>query len=170
MGSRYASSGGWPPRGATYAAARAEYAESVALFRESGDARGLAQALLGLGRTALQDGDAAYAQTMFSEAVARWRDLGIKVGLVRSIAGLGGVAVLQRRFEDAARLYASATKQARSAGILHALGDEAELEQTIDYVRRQLEPERFADAWAAGEALSADAAVGDALQSTAADS
>ena len=152
-----------------YRAARAVYAESVALFRESGDARGLAQALLGLGRSALQDGAAAEAQMMFSEALARWRDLGIKVGMVRSIAGLGGVAVLQGRFEDAARMYAAATTQARGAGILYALGDSVELEQTVDYVRRQLEPARFAAAWAAGEALSADQIISAALQPIAAD-
>ena len=107
---------------------------------------------------------------MFSEALARWRDLGIKVGMVRSIAGLGGVAVLQGRFEDAARLYAAATTQARSAGILYALGDAAELEQTVDYVRRQLEPDPFRGCLGRGRGTVGRRSVSDALQPSAADS
>ena len=64
----------------------------------------------------------------------------------------------------------AATAQARSAGITHALGDTDELERTTNHVRRQLEPARFADAWAAGEVMSADQVVSGALLSSAADS
>jgi predicted ATPase/transcriptional regulator with XRE-family HTH domain len=146
-----------------YAAARARYEESVPLFRQTGDTRGLAQALLGLGRTALRDGAAAYAADVFAEALASWKDLGIDAGVVRCLAGLAAAAAADGQLERAARLYAATTAQARAVGVSFSATDTLEHDRSIADLRAQLNPARFAECWAAGQAMGLDDAVADVL-------
>jgi hypothetical protein len=62
-----------------FVAARPWLEESVAIWRELGDKRGLALALTysnSLGWVALSEARVAEAQTLFAEGVALWRELG----------------------------------------------------------------------------------------------
>jgi predicted ATPase/DNA-binding XRE family transcriptional regulator len=146
-----------------YPAARALYEESVALFRKSGDARGLPQALLGLGKATLRAGAGPEAERIYREALAGWQQLGISAGVVRCLAGLAGAAAAQGRWERAARLYAATAGQARALGVTFSAADQAERDRRVADIRARLGEPSFAAAWSAGQALSLDRAIVDAL-------
>jgi tetratricopeptide (TPR) repeat protein len=142
-----------------HTAARALYEQCVPLFRDTGDMRGLAQTLLGLGKAALRDGALEQAEAVFAEGLARWRDLDISGGVVRCLAGLAGTAAAQGHLERAATLFAAATTLAPSVGVTYAAADAEEQARAIDDLRARLAPPAFAAAWAAGQALSIERAV-----------
>jgi predicted ATPase len=87
-----------------YVAGRARLEESVALWRELGDTRGLALALIdgrGLGWIALMERRVAEARALFAEGVALWREIGDKWGLAKALWSLG--AAVRRDDPAAAR-------------------------------------------------------------------
>jgi predicted ATPase/class 3 adenylate cyclase/DNA-binding NarL/FixJ family response regulator len=87
-----------------YGAGRARLEESVALWRELGDTRGLALALIdgrGLGWVALLERRVAEARALFAEGVALWREIGDKWGLAKALWSLG--AAVRRDDPAAAR-------------------------------------------------------------------
>jgi len=87
-----------------YVAGGARLEESVALWRELGDKRGLALALTyanGLGWVALYERRVAEARALFAEGVALWRELGDKWGLAKALWSLG--AAVRRDDPAAAR-------------------------------------------------------------------
>ncbi|HEU5102309.1 MAG TPA: tetratricopeptide repeat protein, partial [Roseiflexaceae bacterium] len=87
-----------------YVAGGARLEESVALWRELGDKRGLALALTyanGLGWVALYERRVAEARALFAEGVALWRELGDKWGLAMALWSLG--AAVRRDDPAAAR-------------------------------------------------------------------
>jgi tetratricopeptide (TPR) repeat protein len=87
-----------------YVAGRARLEESVALWRELGDTRGLALALIhgrGLGWVALMECRVAEARALFAEGVALWREIGDTWGLAKALWCLG--AAVRRDDPAAAR-------------------------------------------------------------------
>jgi len=87
-----------------YVAGRARLEESVALWRQLGDTRGLALALIhgrGLGWVALYERRVAEARALFAEGVALCRGIGDKWGLAKALWRLG--AAVRRDDPAAAR-------------------------------------------------------------------
>ncbi|HEX9438485.1 MAG TPA: tetratricopeptide repeat protein, partial [Roseiflexaceae bacterium] len=87
-----------------FMAARARLEESVALWRELGDKRGLALSLVyhnSLGWVTLLERRIAAARALFAEGVALWRELGDRWGLAFALWSLG--AAVRREDPAAAR-------------------------------------------------------------------
>jgi hypothetical protein len=126
------------------------------LFRETADTRGLAQALLGLGRAALRAGAAEYAETVFAEALLRWKEVELRAGMVRSLSGLAACAAAQGHLERAVRLYSTATHQAEVMNVLFSAEDAQEQTRTLAALRDRLGASTFEDAWSEGEATGLD--------------
>jgi len=74
------------------AAAHDLLAESAAIFREQGDAEGLAYALAVLGVVVLYGGDPAQARALLGESVALFRTVGNRWGVALALRNLGEVA------------------------------------------------------------------------------
>jgi predicted ATPase/DNA-binding CsgD family transcriptional regulator len=72
-----------------YADAEAHCAESLALYRQAGDERGVANALCGLALAARTKGDYPTAQSTFEEALGIFRRLGDRQGVARTLGRLG---------------------------------------------------------------------------------
>jgi predicted ATPase/DNA-binding SARP family transcriptional activator len=72
--------------------------ESVRIWRELGDQRGLAHALCDLGSAVNAGGDPARARNLLEESIALFRQIEDKPGLVRALFWHGHVAYLQRDF------------------------------------------------------------------------
>jgi DNA-binding CsgD family transcriptional regulator len=87
------------------AAARPHGEEAAALFREVGDAWGLAIALTNLGIVPESQKDYAEAKVLFEESVALFRDLGDPWGLSLALRHLGYVFAGQGDYAGAAALY-----------------------------------------------------------------
>jgi len=82
-----------------YEQARAWLEESLALHRESGDARGIAYSLNNLGVVEIDEGNDARARSLQETSLALHRKLGDKRGITRALNELGAVDI--KRGDDA---------------------------------------------------------------------
>jgi predicted ATPase/DNA-binding CsgD family transcriptional regulator len=103
-----------------YAAAPVRIAECLALFRELGDQRGLARALLVEGWAAPIAGDLERALAAHRESVEQFLAAGDEPGALLAIAGLGNTATLVGDLPAAARHNQQALDLARSLGDTHS--------------------------------------------------
>jgi DNA-binding CsgD family transcriptional regulator len=115
-------------------------AESVALYRETGDRRGLAMALADLAGLARDRGDLGRARSLLDESVALYREMGDDVGVAWPLAGLGTITWYEGDDRQARALFEESLALFRTAGdrrgvtwATHSLGQvswtEGELEQ-----------------------------------------
>ena len=79
---------------ADHAAARALYAESLAIRRHLGDRTGLAVTLNNLGLVAWHQGDLAEARALQEQSLAIMREMGDRQGMANALNNLGNVAQL----------------------------------------------------------------------------
>ncbi|HET8627272.1 MAG TPA: LuxR C-terminal-related transcriptional regulator [Thermomicrobiales bacterium] len=150
-----------------YARAAARYEESVALFRDLGDEQGVAHGLANLGQAVEEQGDRARAAALYAESLALFHLLGERWPLARALTVLARAA--------AGRGPAGAARAARLFGAAEALRaaigtaadalsptERARDERAIAAARAALGARAFANAWAAGRAMTLDAAVAEA--------
>ncbi len=104
-----------------YDDARGLLEESLRLYRQFGDKRGIAIALAQLGRLSHGQGDHASATTVLEESRALFEELGDELGLAWPVASiLGDVARDQGDDRRARELYEQGLAQARGRGDKHA--------------------------------------------------
>jgi predicted ATPase/DNA-binding winged helix-turn-helix (wHTH) protein len=75
-----------------YTTARALFEESLTLWREIGNKRGIASALNDLGWMAWRQGDYAVARALSAEGLALWQALGETQGIATALTNLGWIA------------------------------------------------------------------------------
>ncbi len=88
-----------------HAAAQALLEESLTLFRELGDQRGIANVLNYSGNIAWAQGDLERAKALHEESLAIRRALGDQGGIASSLGNLGNIAWAQGDYERAKVLY-----------------------------------------------------------------
>ncbi|HLK60521.1 MAG TPA: tetratricopeptide repeat protein [Chthonomonadaceae bacterium] len=88
-----------------YRSARSLYEEGLAIARELGDKRGLAESLLNLGNVAFNLGDYISARALYEEGLPLRRELGDKQDIASSLNNLGLVADNQGDYASARTLY-----------------------------------------------------------------
>jgi predicted ATPase/DNA-binding XRE family transcriptional regulator len=104
---RLLTGGGALAMGADYATARVRLEASIALHRQLGDQRNLAQALTDLGGVAEHGfGDYATAYRLQAESVALFRKLGDQWSLAWTLLGLGGATLWLGRYDEARAIFA----------------------------------------------------------------
>ena len=112
-----------------YAAARPMQEESLALYRESDDRRGVGYALIHLGHTARGQGDDVEARHLYEESLEVFRQLDIKGDIAHSLANLGNVAVDAGDYATARALIADGLAIYREVGnvwaMVHMIGNTA---------------------------------------------
>jgi predicted ATPase/DNA-binding NarL/FixJ family response regulator len=139
--------------------------------RMGGDEISLANALYGLAVLAERRGETLHALTSFAEAAAVCQGFGSGWAVARSLDG-AATAVALSRPEAAVRLIAAIDTLRREIGaapVSAFVVDRAGHERALAATREALGPERFAAAWAAGAALSLEAAVTEAVALTTLD-
>lgn len=77
------------------------FGQSLAIWRELGDERGIANMLNNLGIVALPQGDCDTAQAMHTESLALYRKLGDRWSIALALANLGLVALGRGDYEEA---------------------------------------------------------------------
>ncbi|MBA2714862.1 MAG: tetratricopeptide repeat protein, partial [Rubrobacteraceae bacterium] len=90
--------------------------ESLALYRELDDGRGVASSLQVLGSVARERRIYAEAEAYHKESLTLWRALGDKGGAARSINSLGFAAWLQEKYDRAVKLCIESLKEFRHLG------------------------------------------------------
>ena len=138
--------------------------ESLALYRELGVEWGVGVALASLGYAAYYRGDAARAAALFGESLTLRREHGNQEGIALCLAGLAQVAALAGQPERAARLFGAADRLLEAGGVRWSPADRDRYEADRAAVRAALGEERFAAASAAGQELSPEAAIAEALE------
>ncbi len=115
-----------------YASARAFSEEGLTLCRELGDKRGVAFALINLGRVALNQGDYATARALLEQSPTLCRELDDKWGMAFALNNLGFVASNQGDSATARALYEQSLALCRELGdkrgvafVLNSLGNVA---------------------------------------------
>ena len=86
---------------ADYGAATRLCDESLAVARDHGDRRGVADALSGLALAAQRAGDPEAAVEMYAQALATYRELGDKSAIARSLEGIGQSSYVSGDYAEA---------------------------------------------------------------------
>ncbi len=101
--------------------------EGLALYRALGDKRGIARALHGLGRTALERTGYRRAIAYYMESLALRREIGDRAGIANTLTNLGRITRFQGDYSQAsALLHEAATlwrEQGDALGLAMALGN-----------------------------------------------
>ena len=99
-----------------YPAARVRHEESLAIRRQLGDRRGVAESLSNLGTAARAQSDIVSARALHEESLAIRRELGSRGNIARSLNNLGNVALDQGDFPAARALYEESLAITRELG------------------------------------------------------
>jgi tetratricopeptide (TPR) repeat protein len=92
------------------------YEQSLALYRELGDKRGIASCLLMLGDTPYRQCEYGRAAAMYEEGLALCRQLGSTFGIAAALVGLGAVAYHHGNLGKSTALLAEAISLSRETG------------------------------------------------------
>jgi len=137
--------------------------EGISLWREIGSGHGLPPALRSRGDTALKQREFDRASALYRESLTMWSKMGGRRGIAESLEGTAGLALAQGELERSVRLYAAASAIRQAIGAPRPPRSRAEYEQDLVRLRLDLGEERFATAWAEGQAMSVDQACGQVL-------
>lgn len=109
-----------------YDAARAYFSESLFLWRELGDKRGIAHSLNNLGLVADNHGDYAAARSLYEQSLTLLRELGHELDIASSLNNLGEMAWKQGDYAVAKDSYE------QSLLMLRELGDKGVIATSLD--------------------------------------
>jgi hypothetical protein len=146
--------------------ARDLYQDSLQLATTQSDARGKAQALIGLGFVDLIDGDLSAATEQLRQSVAMSRELANPELLAYALRGLAGVAQATHQPSHAAQLLGLAQALADASGTVDWPVRRMLYTHVEQEVRKVLGAARFAEAYAAGRARTLSEAADFALNQT----
>ena len=149
-----------------YEQARIYLEKSLSVARESGEINSSYWLLAHLGYIALRQGDQAHARALFINAQQGLKEAGFKIGVAYVLEGLASLAVLQGQHEQAVRLFAWADATRETVDDLRPPVEQVSVDRDLATIRSQLDEAAFAEAQAAGRAMSMDEAIALALEST----
>ncbi len=147
-----------------YASARQYALDCLALFREIGDKWGMALTLHNLGNVARDGADYAEAAARYHESLTLYAEAHNALGVAECLEGLVVIAHSWGDVRRAAQLWGAAQARREAAAAPLPPSDRAAYDVTIGDVRAALGAAAFEEAYAAGHALSFEAAVALARQ------
>jgi non-specific serine/threonine protein kinase len=147
-----------------YAQARAYLEEGLAVCRDTGNPTLGHWLLAHLGYVALREGDEARARATFEQAQRRFLPAGNTGGVVYALEGLASLAARQGQPRRAARLFAWADATRASIDGPRPPVEQADVDRDLAAIRAQLDEATFAVAWAAGQAMTLEQAIDEALE------
>jgi non-specific serine/threonine protein kinase len=137
--------------------AAALFEESLGLFRELGDKRGIAVVLRSLVQLAQDQGDDARVTTLAEESVALFREVGDNWGLGLLLIAQAQAAVRQRDYSQAERLLQEGLREHREVGERQAIAIKLRLLAAVVHAGKDYP--RAVSLWKESLALNRD--VGD---------
>jgi len=143
--------------------ARSLYQQLQPLMQQARNRGALGMILITIGDIWLHRfGDEQQAKTLYREVLSLWQDMqrvDTGLGIVKGLAGLAEVAAVQGQAERAGRLFGAA------AGLLPAgRSYRDELNRRSAAARATLDAATFEAGWAAGQAMTEQQAITEALQ------
>ena len=141
--------------------------ESLSLFREMGDNPLAADVLFDLARLLLHEGDPRRAAALFLEGLELGRRLGARGRCAAALQGLAEAALHLDRPERAGRLFGAAEALREAGSALMPPSAREDHDRVLAAVRVRLGAATFAAARAAGQAVTLEQAVAEALAAVA---
>jgi DNA-binding CsgD family transcriptional regulator/tetratricopeptide (TPR) repeat protein len=138
--------------------------ESLAIRRALGYKGGCAHTLAILGRIALTQGLYERATVCYQESLTLSQETGGQEGVATALEGLAAVTGMQGQPVRAARLYGAASSLRTLLGAPLTPIDRPAYQQTVAAIRAQLDEPTFLNAWTAGQALTLEEAIAEAVQ------
>ncbi len=145
-----------------YERARVCYDESIALSETVGYQN--VWPLANRAYIALRQGEAAQAHRLFADSLQRFQAAQIKTGVVYCVEGLIRLALQQAAPERAVRLLGWADATRAAGGDTRPASEQAALEKELGGLPALLGGPAYAAAYAAGQALTLEAAIACALE------
>jgi predicted ATPase/DNA-binding CsgD family transcriptional regulator/Tfp pilus assembly protein PilF len=136
--------------------------EALALRRTS-DHRSVPISLSNLAATIFLQDDLERSASLYRESLELRSERGEQFGIAESIAGLLRIAAARDRCVLAVRLFGAVEGLRRSLGASMISPDHRWCEQVIAGITPKLDPSVYADAYAAGEAMTVETAINEAL-------
>ena len=146
--------------------AESQLRESLAMFKGLGDRQGEAYVLHGLARVSQQTGGDVGTLRLFHEVLALRKELGERNGVIECFEEIAAALVKQGRVEPAVRLLGAAAALREAISLAPWVAERDALEQTLATARRALTKAAFSAAWVAGQRLTLDQAMAEALALT----
>ena len=146
--------------------AQAYYEEGVSIMKEKGRTLIGNWVLAHMGYNALQLGELARANQSFEEGLRGFKKAGNITGVVYTLEGFARLAVLQNQPAQAAQLFAWVDDMREKIGNIRSPFEQVGIDRDLATIRSQLDEAAFAEAQAAGRAMSMDEAIALALEST----
>jgi predicted ATPase len=142
---------------------RSLYEQSLPLLRASRERGRLGMLLINIGDVWLhQSGGEQQAKMLYKQGLNLWQDMqrvDEGIAIVTSLAGLAEVAAAQGQAERAGRLFGAADRLLPTASHYRDV-----LNRRVAEARAHLDATTFTTGWTAGQAMTQEQAVADALQ------
>lgn len=138
--------------------------ESLAIRKALGYKGGCAHTLAILGRIALDQGAYERATACYKESLTLRQETGEQEGIATALEGLAAVTGMQGQPVSAARLYGFAESLRTLLGAPLTPIDRPAYQQTVAAIRAQLDEPTFLKAWTAGQAMTLEDAIAEAVQ------
>jgi predicted ATPase len=139
------------------------YEQSLPLLRASRDRGRLGMILINIGDNWLhQYGDEQQAKTLYQQGLNLWQEMqrvDNGLGIVKALAGLAEVAAAQGRAERAGRLFGAAESVLPATSMFRD-----DLKRRVAAARAHLDAATFEAGWAAGQTMTEEQAITEALQ------
>jgi predicted ATPase/DNA-binding SARP family transcriptional activator len=143
------------------------YEECLALARTAGNQVLIGNVLANLGLAAHHAGERVRAASLFCESLRAQRGSGDRYGVAYMLGFLGSVAGAEGRPARAARLFGAGEALFDQLGTHVEPTDRARYDEGLAAARQQLDEREWQHAWEEGQAMSAEQAIGYALDGTA---
>ena len=144
-------------------AAVAAFGVAIERFTELGDERMALASRSDLAHALRRGGRLDEALAMYRETITGWVHLGHKGAIANQLENVAYVLMARGADDPAVRLLAAADAIREVADARMAFDEEPELAASLDRLRGDMTEAAFADAWAAGRAMSQPDAVAMAL-------
>jgi DNA-binding CsgD family transcriptional regulator/tetratricopeptide (TPR) repeat protein len=138
--------------------------ESLAIRKGLGYKGGIAHTLAIMGRIALYQGAYERATACYQESLTLRQETGEKEGIATALEGLAAVTGMQGQPLSGARLYAFSESLRNLLRAPLTPIDRAYHLQSVATIRAQLDESTFLKAWTAGQAMTLEEAIAEAVQ------
>jgi tetratricopeptide (TPR) repeat protein len=138
------------------------YQQSLSLMQQAHDRGTLGLFLINTGDDLHHFGEEHMAQANYREGLRLWqemRQVEQRLGIVKGLAGLAEIAAAQRQAERAGRLFGAAARLLPATSIYRE-----EVNRRVTAARAHLDAAIFEAGWAAGQTMTEEQAITEALQ------
>jgi hypothetical protein len=147
-----------------YKQARAQFEICLPLFTELQDRHRLGMVHSEFAHLERRQGHFEKAKLLYRETIQEWQKLGHRAAVAHELECFAFIAKVQEEAERAARLLGAAEALRERINIPMTPSEQPEYERELNDLRTNMEEATFAKAWADGQAMTMEAAIGFALE------